>query len=190
MLMYALERRSAAFVLAFAGGCVLSSAYGFLAGTWPFGVVEIVWALVAVNRYRSLRAGLRPPTPAQPLAATRARLPRRILGMEPLRMAAPLCSLSDPELREQLARYPSCRRICGSPGVERVIRVTRSVPGPLVEKLVQVERQCCPFFQLSWDGPSRYLLISVSATGQAPALDAVTYALGARAAGPRFGPQD
>jgi hypothetical protein len=57
MLMYALERRSAAFVLAFAGGWVLSSAYGFHAGTWPFGVVEIVWALVAVNRYRSLRAG-------------------------------------------------------------------------------------------------------------------------------------
>jgi hypothetical protein len=36
---------------------VLSSAYGFLAGTWPFGVVEIVWALVALNRYMSLRAG-------------------------------------------------------------------------------------------------------------------------------------
>jgi hypothetical protein len=37
-------------------GTLLSSAYGFLAGTWPFGVVEIVWALVAVNRYRPLRA--------------------------------------------------------------------------------------------------------------------------------------
>jgi hypothetical protein len=57
MLMYALERRHPAFVLAFACGCVLSSAYGFLAGTWPFGVVEVVWALVAVNRYRTLRAG-------------------------------------------------------------------------------------------------------------------------------------
>jgi hypothetical protein len=67
MLMYALERRSPAFVLAFAGGCLLSSAYGFLAGTWPFGVVEIVWALVAVNRCRSLRAGASPgnPSPAR-----------------------------------------------------------------------------------------------------------------------------
>jgi hypothetical protein len=55
MVMYALEPRHPGFVLAFAAGCVLSSAYGFLAGTWPFGVVELVWAAVAVNRYMSLR---------------------------------------------------------------------------------------------------------------------------------------
>jgi hypothetical protein len=52
MLMYALEHRHRGFVLAFALGCVLSSAYGFLAGTWPFGVVEAIWALIAVRRYR------------------------------------------------------------------------------------------------------------------------------------------
>jgi hypothetical protein len=40
MVMYALERRHPGFVLAFALGCALSSVYGFLAGTWPFGVVE------------------------------------------------------------------------------------------------------------------------------------------------------
>jgi hypothetical protein len=51
MLAYALEDRDPRFVLAFAGGCVLSSAYGFLAGTWPFGVVELVWAAVALRRY-------------------------------------------------------------------------------------------------------------------------------------------
>jgi hypothetical protein len=45
MLMYALERRGQHLILAFALGCVLSSAYGFLAGTWPFGVVELMWAL-------------------------------------------------------------------------------------------------------------------------------------------------
>jgi hypothetical protein len=55
MVMYALERRGPGFILAFAAGCVLSSAYGFLAGTWPFGVVELVWAVIAVNRYRSVR---------------------------------------------------------------------------------------------------------------------------------------
>lgn len=32
MLMYALERRSHRFTLAFALGCALSSAYGFLSG--------------------------------------------------------------------------------------------------------------------------------------------------------------
>jgi len=52
LVMYALERRDARFILAFACGCVLSSVYGFLAGTWPFGVVEAIWAAVALRRYR------------------------------------------------------------------------------------------------------------------------------------------
>jgi len=51
MVMYALERRHRLFVLAFAGGCGLSSVYGFLAGTWPFGVVELLWMLIALRRY-------------------------------------------------------------------------------------------------------------------------------------------
>jgi len=55
MLMYALERRHSAFVLAFAAGCALSSAYGFLAGTWPFGVVEAIWAAVALHRFHGVR---------------------------------------------------------------------------------------------------------------------------------------
>jgi hypothetical protein len=53
MVMYALERRHRRFVLAFACGCALSSAYGFLAGTWPFGVVEAIWAVIALHRYRT-----------------------------------------------------------------------------------------------------------------------------------------
>ena len=52
MMFYALEDRSAWFVLAFAGACLLASAYGFLQGTWPFGVVEAIWALVALRRWR------------------------------------------------------------------------------------------------------------------------------------------
>jgi hypothetical protein len=55
MLMYALEGRGRRFVLAFALGCALSSSYGFLAGTWPFGVVEGIWSLVALKRYRDIR---------------------------------------------------------------------------------------------------------------------------------------
>jgi hypothetical protein len=57
MLMYALERRGRGFILAFGCGCLLSSAYGFLAGTWPFGVVELIWAGVAFNRYRDTSHG-------------------------------------------------------------------------------------------------------------------------------------
>jgi hypothetical protein len=51
MLMYALERRGRAFVLAFALGCALSSSYGFLSGAWPFGVVEGIWTVIALRRY-------------------------------------------------------------------------------------------------------------------------------------------
>jgi hypothetical protein len=51
MLMYGLEGRHRRFILAFAVGCLASSAYGFLAGTWPFGVVEVLWAGIAMHRY-------------------------------------------------------------------------------------------------------------------------------------------
>jgi hypothetical protein len=48
---YALEDRGRWFVLAFAGSCLLASCYGFLAGTWPFGLVEAIWAGVALRRW-------------------------------------------------------------------------------------------------------------------------------------------
>jgi hypothetical protein len=51
MVMYAFERRDRRFVLAFACGCALASIYGFLSGAWPFGVVEAIWAIVAVRRF-------------------------------------------------------------------------------------------------------------------------------------------
>jgi hypothetical protein len=54
MVMYALEGRGRRLVLLFALGCVLSSAYGFLSGAWPFGVVELIWSGIALRRYREL----------------------------------------------------------------------------------------------------------------------------------------
>jgi hypothetical protein len=51
MVMYALESRDRLFIAGFAAGCALSSAYGFLAGAWPFGVVEAIWAAVAIRRF-------------------------------------------------------------------------------------------------------------------------------------------
>ena len=53
LVCYALEARSHWFVLAFAAACVLASLYGFLQGAWPFGLVEAVWAGVAVYRWRA-----------------------------------------------------------------------------------------------------------------------------------------
>lgn len=57
LVMYALERRSPWFILGFAGSCALGSAYGFLQGAWPFGVVEAIWAGVALQRWWVARKG-------------------------------------------------------------------------------------------------------------------------------------
>ncbi|GHO55390.1 hypothetical protein [Ktedonobacter robiniae] len=51
LLSYALEHRAAYWVLVFACACAASSLYGWLAGTWPFGVVEGIWAIVAFRRW-------------------------------------------------------------------------------------------------------------------------------------------
>ena len=51
LVCYALEDRSHLFILAFAAACVLGSIYGFLQGAWPFGLVEAVWAGVALRRW-------------------------------------------------------------------------------------------------------------------------------------------
>ena len=51
VFFYALEHRGRGYILAFAGACLLGSAYGFLQGAWPFGAVEIVWAGIAAQRW-------------------------------------------------------------------------------------------------------------------------------------------
>lgn len=66
MAMYALEGRGRRFVLLFAMGCLLSSAYGFLSGAWPFGIVEAAWAGIAAQRYRAAGAGPGAPSPLPP----------------------------------------------------------------------------------------------------------------------------
>lgn len=59
LVCYALERRSPWWVLGFALSCALGSIYGFLQGAWPFGIVEAVWALVALARWRRAALGAR-----------------------------------------------------------------------------------------------------------------------------------
>lgn len=62
LICYAFEPRSPWFILGFAAACVLGSAYGFLQGAWPFGLVESVWAVVAGRRWWSATIG----APARP----------------------------------------------------------------------------------------------------------------------------
>lgn len=56
LVTYALEHKSAWFIFLFAVACALGSIYGFMQGAWPFGIVEAIWALVALQRFLKARA--------------------------------------------------------------------------------------------------------------------------------------
>jgi hypothetical protein len=47
-----------------------------------------------------------------------------------------------------------------------------------VPKLVEVERECCPFFEIDWDPGRRRFSIGVTDAEHEPALDAIAFALG------------
>lgn len=61
LVCYALEDRSPWWSLGFAAANALASVYGFLQGAWPFGAIEVVWCLAALNRFRTRMK----PKPAQ-----------------------------------------------------------------------------------------------------------------------------
>lgn len=62
LICYMRESRSQWWTLAFAAGCLMGSAYGFLQGAWPFGLVELAWTAVAFGKWLKLRG------PSEPLA--------------------------------------------------------------------------------------------------------------------------
>jgi hypothetical protein len=47
---------SVSAMLAFAAACLTSSAYGFLQGARPFGVVELIWSGIALQRWHLRRS--------------------------------------------------------------------------------------------------------------------------------------
>lgn len=55
VLFYALEERSPAFVALFAGACLASAPHATLSRSWPFAAVELVWAMLALRRWRRAR---------------------------------------------------------------------------------------------------------------------------------------
>ncbi len=61
LLTYALEHRNPRYVLLFALASLAASAYGFLQGAWPFGLVEVIWAGIALRRWQLRIAGGRQP---------------------------------------------------------------------------------------------------------------------------------
>ncbi len=96
------------------------------------------------------------------------------------------CRLDLKELEVQRDRY---RRLGAA--ADRVIRApltltvefTAAVDCELVEQTLAVERDCCPFFALSYDAAARRLTGSVAEPGQDRALDALVAALDADGAG-------
>lgn len=56
LVCYALEARSSWFVFAFGLACFGASAYGWLAGAWPFGVIEGLWGVLALHRCQRARS--------------------------------------------------------------------------------------------------------------------------------------
>ena len=65
VICYALEARGRGYVLGFAGACILGSVYGFLQGAWPFGVVEAVWAVIALRRWHQYKSNPPANTPTR-----------------------------------------------------------------------------------------------------------------------------
>ena len=53
LVCYAFENRSHWFILAFSAACFFSSIYAFLTQAWLFGIIEFIWAIIALHRWRA-----------------------------------------------------------------------------------------------------------------------------------------
>ena len=131
LVAYALEQRAPWFVLLFAGACGASSIYGFLAGAWPFGIVEAVWTIVAVRRWRA-RTGRQGHHGSRPIACAMAAL--------------------SPAERD---RYDGLRRrVLGAvrevkdTTIGFLVRVDDSASAPEIAEWMALEHRCCPFLTL------------------------------------------
>ena len=143
LIAYALEDRSRAFILLFAAACGGSSAYGFLAGTWPFGIVEAVWTAVALRRWATRKATGSDTGIARPIA----------------------CDMTALSVAER-QRYDSLRpRVLNA--VDHIqqtptgflLRVGSAASVPEVAEWMAMEQRCCAFLyidlSLRADGTTR-----------------------------------
>lgn len=55
MLAYIGEGRSRMYTLIFAFSCLSASAYGWMSGTWPFGIIEAIWGGFAFRKWHGRR---------------------------------------------------------------------------------------------------------------------------------------
>ena len=133
LIAYALEDRSRAFVLLFAGACAASSTYGFLAGTWPFGIVEAVWTAVALRRWTRRRATGSTTDVGRPIACDMSALSaaerRRYDLLRPLVLKA----------LDQVEETPTGFRL----------RIGGSASIADVAEWMEMEHRCCAFLEIN-----------------------------------------
>ena len=100
--------------------------------------------------------------------------------MDPLPIA-PSCALDGAGLRSQYQRYRQVgadARLVDRTRRRLVIDIDRHVDPELVDQLIAVELECCPFFGLGWERDARRLTVSVSDPEHEPALASIAFALG------------
>lgn len=90
------------------------------------------------------------------------------------------CSLDADELVEQLERYRAIARRAAAVEHEAgrvVVRFADDPPSSLIERTLEVERSCCPFFEIDYDPVTRRLAIGADDPDRRPSLDAIAHAL-------------
>ena len=95
-------------------------------------------------------------------------------------MSAAGCSLSVDELAAQLERYREIGRFAAAvehePG-RVVVRFAGAPPSALIEQALEVERGCCPFYEIDYQPAIQRLAISVDHPDRYPGVDAIAHAL-------------
>ena len=99
---------------------------------------------------------------------------------------APSCALDAEGLRAQAKRYRRAGE--GAELLERTrrriaLRVREGADLGEVSEAVAIERECCPFYAISWDPGTRELAFAVERAEHEPALAAIAFALGVDRAG-------
>ena len=139
LVFYALEDRAPVFVLLFAGTCLASSAYGFLQGAWPIGIIEAIWTGVAVQRWR-----------------VRTRRPDFVAGADHRSQpAVPVACDMSAFSKDERQRYQTLRTKVMN-GIEEVVetpsgfrgRVGQGIQAGEIAEWMSLERRCCPFLDL------------------------------------------
>jgi hypothetical protein len=90
------------------------------------------------------------------------------------------CSLNTDELAAQLERYRAIGRLAAAvehePG-RVVVRFGEDPPSALIERALEVERGCCPFFEIDYEPTTQRLAISADHPDRHPGVDAIAHAL-------------